>query len=140
MVDSIPESVLAYIAGLLDGEGNINIAKRCPNGTDTFRLTVSVYNNSYKAIDFVCRHLGGHSYLLSNKCLKLYWCSSKAQEVLKVLLPFLIIKREQAELAIAFQDLVNDRRAKNGSKPLTDMDIEVRRMFQTRSRELIRQQ
>jgi hypothetical protein len=78
---------LAYIAGIIDGEGSIGINKiKNYNGTNTtyYRLLVQVCMVEGCIPQWLCDAFGAVSFL-------------------KVILPYLKIKKEQAEIAIEFQ-------------------------------------
>ena len=91
---------LAYIAGLLDGEGCIQI-----NG-DKYSMNINIRNTVKAPLEFVEGILGGsiHSYLPKRGYICYTWrlCGAKAAIVLGFLLPYLIIKKERAILAIEF--------------------------------------
>lgn len=96
--------LLAYIAGIIDGEGCIMI-----HSTNLVR--VSVKNTNEWLVKFLKMNFGGclvyskHSW--GNLRSKPIWNwavdSKKASEFLQLILPYLQIKRPQAELAISFQ-------------------------------------
>lgn len=94
---------LAYLAGLVDGEGSLTISK-----CGAARLTV--YNTNLELLGWARQHFGGsvHCYQrLSNpnwKPLGRWVLGNVATaELLKKLVPYLIAKREQANLLIQFQ-------------------------------------
>lgn len=125
---------LAYIAGLLDGEGCIHIgAMTTKRGSLSYALTVNVANTFYPVLEFVRDRLGGVISPQRKDFYQLIWCSKLAQEVLLLLLPYLIIKRELAELSICFQDIIN---SKQDRCPLSDVELEVRKILYVKSREL----
>lgn len=136
--------VLAYIAGMLDGEGCISIKRQCYAHSyygPYFSLTVRIANTNPFVIEFIQEHIGGSLYFYENHTkqhktmYEVSWCSLKAQEVLKLLLPFLIVKKEPAELGIEFQDLVNNKLGhKRGS--LTNIELQAREVLYGKSREL----
>ena len=101
---------LAYIAGIVDGEGYIGISadhrKRNPN-RPCWRLRVTVTNTNEWLMQFLKFSFGGIIDLKRSSSLKpcYNWtlCRSNAAEFLKLILPYLRLKRPQAELAIKFQ-------------------------------------
>ena len=102
---------LGYIAGLLDGEGTV----RCKIITSTDRVTrlqtrISIVNTNKEVIDWLHQY-GGNVYKdssnqKSNETHKVVyvWVLSVAADChvfLKAILPYLIIKRERSQKAIA---------------------------------------
>ena len=93
----------AYIAGLIDGEGCIAIHKN--NGGHS--LAVTINQNDGKILDYCMGVFGGNIYSgLNDRNLTMYkWVlpNEKAMKMLKKILPFLTRKKEEAEVAIAFE-------------------------------------
>jgi hypothetical protein len=52
----------AYISGLLDSEGTINIYKSNYNDTFRYQMTISISNKSRNNIDFLLNIIGGQIY------------------------------------------------------------------------------
>ena len=104
-----------YAAGMIDSDGCISLYRGHKNirGNDFvhYRLMVIVNQTDGRAIDFLYGTFGGNLYrrnAVGNRRPFLYrWelGGEKAQRFLKQILPMLRIKREQAELAIRFQDI-----------------------------------
>jgi hypothetical protein len=100
---------LAYAAGIIDGEGCIGFNKR----TDHVVLRVSVGNTDPRLMDWLKTTFGGcvwsekQSYAPNAKP-RFGWelSAKKAEEFLRLLLPYLILKRERAELALAYRQTV----------------------------------
>ncbi len=102
---------LAYTAGIVDGEGSIGIArhksKSCKRGY-TLELCVQVTSSD----EWLCTWLkfafgSSLSHSVNNAGNPMWhWIlgARKASEFLKLILPYLKLKRPQAELAILFQD------------------------------------
>ena len=102
---------IAYMAGIFDGEGSITIAKRpaTPKWNPCYYLKVNIgMANEYipKLFQF---YFGGSIYRYEPRGLSklplwnLKLTTRQATELLSVLLPYLKLKRNEAELAIAFQ-------------------------------------
>jgi hypothetical protein len=97
----------AYVAGFIDTDGSIGIHR---NGTKarTYRIRVSLYNNNRPALEFIQLQFGGtiHSRKpCEGRFAKkiqhcLVWQAKRASAVLKKAMPFLIVKAEQARLAL----------------------------------------
>lgn len=102
------ELTLQYIAGFFDGEGSITV-------TRNLSLQVIIGQNDEAILLAIAQFMGcgkvsalkirrGHK-----QCFSLRWCGAKAAFVLEALLPFLLLKKERAELAIRMQTLVSPR-------------------------------
>lgn len=104
------KQLLAYLAGIIDGEGTVNITylpKR-----DEFRLRLQVVNTDKRLIDWLKSNFESHVYevkrhsLQNPKWRKRYewflYPKKATLPLLKSLIPFLICKKEQMEVAITF--------------------------------------
>lgn len=137
----VPCTDLAYIAGLLDGEGRVAIkthqSKRQIN--PSFSLVAEIDNTSKPAIDFVQERLGGAIWVKDRGNYRavyhLSWCADNAQAVLKLLLPYLIIKKDIAEIGIAFQDM---RHLKDGLRrdSVPKWQLEIMEVMYDRAKQL----
>ena len=104
---------LAYIAGIVDGEGYIGIQSDCKkskHGHPNLRLRVAVTSTD----EWLCQHL---KFAIGGGVIKLKRASEnhkpcwqweigykKAGDFLRLILPYLHLKKPQAELAIKFQE------------------------------------
>ena len=106
---------IAYTAGIIDGEGCIHIRRQHDKRYgNCFKYTLSVSVTS--AEEWLCKWLqfswGGSVHNQDRRKehpkWKLYWhwaiASRQANAMLKAIVPYLRIKRPQAEIAIGFQD------------------------------------
>lgn len=103
---------LAYIAGLVDGEGcirikkstyGIRIRKDCQNPTYSEMIQIRMVNEP--AIKFIQSRFGGNYYLekrpYGNKPLYCYQITCKlASNMIKQLLPYLKVKKEVAKIVL----------------------------------------
>ena len=121
---------LAYIAGIVDGEGYIGISadhrKRNPD-RPCWRLRVAVTNIDEWLMKYLKFSIGGGIIGLKNSknsrpCYQWEIKHSKASEFLKLIIPYLHIKKSQAELAIKFQSQINKSTCK-----LTEEQFAVRK-------------
>lgn len=115
---------LGYAAGLIDGEGCITIGRHHKtirgNNFIEYRLEVIVNQTDGGAIDFMYGTFGGYIHKRNSKPNPNYrpflyrWeiRGEKAMKFLKRIIPFLKIKKQQAELAIQFQS-IRTRNPKN---------------------------
>lgn len=111
--------VLAYTAGIIDGEGYIGVDRQKAKGgtegrrNDFYRLNVSVNVTDKSMTDFLMLHFGGYYRTRKrhtcNKKLVHAWHldGQKAIAFLTAIKPFMVVKPEQAELAIEFRSSFN---------------------------------
>lgn len=107
---------LEYMAGFFDGEGCVSAAirKRRPAEADrkgpSYILTVSVYNTIKESAMPFQRRFGGSVLANHPERTRPVWRwqiqQQPAGEALRVLIPHLRIKREQAELAIVLCEMM----------------------------------
>jgi len=96
---------LAYVAGIIDGEGWIGIY----TANKIYRLNVGVSNTNEWLVRWLEFAFGGHMHVLPvrhpNAKLQYDWqmCGRKAAEFLTLIYPYLRIKRYQAEIALDYQ-------------------------------------
>ena len=116
---------LAYIAGLMDGESYIGIKKSkaydcTKRRTPGYHARIQIRMVDEPAIKFIAETLGGwyykekpHSH--KGRLLYCYQASEKrAQEIIKVLLPFLKVKQRPAQIVLELRELQS-----NGKKHRT---------------------
>lgn len=106
-----------YLAGIIDGEGCINISN---SKNEIFHLRIMVKNTSKDLIFWLKEKFDGGIYFDKRRNEKWrdtwvwYIDSGKTANILKKVLPYLIIKKQQAKLAIKFQ---NTKKYKGTSIP-----------------------
>lgn len=145
-------SKYSYAAGFFDGEGCIRITKRNPrNGRSTnYSLLVTVAQKDGQSMDWLYGNFGGMVYMKNKKKDESDWVyewrltDRKAYEFLKKILPFIIVKKAQARLAIRFQERRNFARTRhypdNGRfAPLTKNELDTREKLYRRMCELKRE-
>lgn len=103
---------IRYVAGLFDGEGWITVVvKKYPDRT-SYQLVVGIAMVHRPLIEAIHRQLGGNIYIKmpspsqsANTRAGVTWrlTSGPAAAFLEQVVPFLVAKREEAELAIEFQ-------------------------------------
>ena len=103
---------LAYCAGLLDGEGNIYISPR-NDKTRCWAGRVRIANIDIRPLKLLRESFGGsiqkiHSPRGRRTCW--HWCIGGpiAEDFLRLVLPFLIIKKEEAEVFLEYRDTFHD--------------------------------
>jgi len=98
---------LAYAAGLIDGEGSITI---CRAGKGYHNVRVSICMSDGIAVPWLHRTFDGNFYeqRTAKQPDRIYrrWevYNKKAEVFLRLILPWLRVKRPQAELALKFRD------------------------------------
>ena len=121
----------AYLAGLFDGEGTFTISNSPPNnGRPSYAFReVYVTNTNLEVLNWLKDKLGGTIRVTKygkNGWKDVYkWHAGAKQHyyVVKNMLPFLIIKKKQAELILKFIKLKEKQKAnRRGPKGLTSME------------------
>ena len=111
----------AYLAGLIDGEGTIGIYKHYDPRRKTdgmyYQLNFRLANSNKEVIDWIISKLGGNLVVYQpryKQSLKSYVWSAIRKDlqltVLKGVLPYLIIKKRQAEIGIKFLEVSEYRK------------------------------
>ena len=105
------QAILAYAAGIIDGEGCIRIVVRKPRNRRSTQhsLILQVAQKDGILMDWLYGNFGGMVYLKNKRTDGSDWIyewrvmERKAAEVLKQVMPFLTVKKRQAELGLRFQ-------------------------------------
>lgn len=109
------ETELSYLAGIIDGEGTIFIQKKLDKRVETESWTywprVQVCNTNEAVMQWIHQIFGGLLYKKERSHLKRNWkCQfewytkpSLIDELLPLLIPYLIIKKPQAEIMMKFR-------------------------------------
>ncbi|KKK87767.1 hypothetical protein LCGC14_2749910 [marine sediment metagenome] len=96
----------AYAAGIMDGDGSIQIQEI--NRGSSYRFIVYLSGCERSPIDLLHSHWGGGITETVTQTGRPYFrwhiTSSKATQFLKDILPYLVGKANQAHLALRFQD------------------------------------
>ena len=121
---TVTEVECAYAAGFIDGEGCIAIARRVrwDNKRDAYVLRVSVRSTTRGPLDFLRERWGGGLCACGasgsghSTCQVWDWQlhARWAARFLEAIYPYLILKKEQALFARAFQAMMEPRRGKRG--------------------------
>ncbi len=128
----VTDTKLAYAAGIIDGEGSIGAYTRgSKQGRGSLCLQLTVANTDIRMLVFLSELWGGKVSTLNRKHMKrqLYEWSRVGREcgcVLQDVLPYLIVKKEQAELAVEFANSIQFGCGKGRSYILSDETIERR--------------
>ena len=103
----ILQTDLAYLAGLIDGEGTISCSvNKTKKGFLALQKQLSIFNTNIVLISWITARFSGtvHSRVRSEKWKEEHqvkWSATEAVIILELVLPYLVIKREQAEIFIA---------------------------------------
>lgn len=105
---------IAYCAGLFDGEGCISIGRYRKGRNGYAKLQIIVVQKRTDCIDFLIKVFGGNRRMVQRRNGKdIYWrwvlWANKSVEFLSKLLPYLIEKKDQAVLAIEFQQMCDSQ-------------------------------
>ncbi|MFA5037796.1 MAG: LAGLIDADG family homing endonuclease [Candidatus Izemoplasmatales bacterium] len=153
------DTTKAYLAGFIDGEGCIRIVEckaKWSRGSinPRFREHLQVSNTNFEVMEWIRENFGGCITVKSEgikkdgiyrkKQWKICWYDLQAVNLLKLMLPFLIVKNEEARVCIEFsevkkqQGLSKDRHTKgrSGVVAFTDEEINLRRNFAKKLSEL----
>lgn len=91
---------LAYVAGLFDGEGNVQVFQAFNRPRGSFAVSATITNTSLTTLKWVRSKFGGSIILHSTSvvqgkkpCYYLRWFSSNAVKFLKSIYPYCKIKR-----------------------------------------------
>lgn len=110
-MDNITQTDWAYLAGFMDGEGSFSIVRCERSGNRSgFRYSPhsDVANTHRKVMDNLYMKFGGNIKIskrnqknINHKDLyRLYFSPNKLREIIPNLLPYLIVKRRQAEICL----------------------------------------
>jgi hypothetical protein len=122
--DTVPTEIdWARLAAYIDGEGSIYITestRRRPGRADhrVMAVTICVVNTDPRLIRWCKENFGGNTGVMHKKVKRhrTSWAwriaSGSAVNVLKGCYQYFIVKKEQADLAIAFQETVKYRKGR----------------------------
>lgn len=99
---------LAYIAGLFDGEGTLVIGKypRISQKNLAYRAYMAIANTHVPTLQKIKSLIGGKivEQGIGKSCYSLTLSTNEIRNILSELLPYLSIKKEQAEVMLKFLD------------------------------------
>src|SRR5271155_455189 len=100
------ENTYIYMAGLFDGEGSVMIAhtKKVKNGPHYYHLKICLSNTHWGCMTFLRDNFGGCINWVPEYKGKRCWFwtlhSRKAANLLQHLLPYMVIKKREAKIAV----------------------------------------
>jgi hypothetical protein len=112
---NLTKAQLGYIAGVIDGEGSISIIKASGKYHFSYQLRLIVTNTDYRMLKWLKDTIGyGNVAERKRKITQPNWSpvyiysvtATKAKNLLVTIYPYLVIKREQADIAIEFTKTV----------------------------------
>lgn len=132
-----------YIAGFFDGEGHVTIGKtqKNPKWQPTYYLTIGFTNTNTKILEEIRNFLGIGRIVLNSRgykrdnprtCYSLVASAIQAKEILTLIFPYLVVKKDRALLAISFQERVK----LNKFQKLSNDEVLVRESIRTKIMEL----
>ena len=123
--EGVTETQLAYIAGILDGEGTCVIGKCVrDNRALAYRGYLAIANTYLPVLEWIQNRIGGNIALQDKQggpyagtwCYSLSFSANEIRRELPRLLPYLVIKRKQAEVLLSFLA----RQESNASAPISE--------------------
>lgn len=146
-MDDLTQAELGYLAGLVDGEGCINIA--CTRGRYYVLQVITAQTNEYMLNHWQQRTGLGTVHRMKsssnpNQSNKWHWhCSNKkAEQLLRPLMPYLVLKQEEARVALEFLGVCRQQQAQFRGKHvarLTDEMLKVREVYKQTLHDLKKQ-
>jgi hypothetical protein len=113
---TVDEKALAYFAGLFDGEGCVNVTEVKPKPgrrSPTFQTLARVSMTDQRSLHLPLDSFGGTIRLTSKVGARPIWVwrvyHKTAKPFLEAILPYLVVKRLQAELLIELENGVPGR-------------------------------
>jgi len=114
-ISSLPETVLAYIAGFVDGEGAFTVNRRWHKSKDKkskwigYSAYLEIGNTDKQVMDWLHNTLRITSNVFPQKqkpprrtCYRLRMSGKQSITVTRAILPYLIVKRDIAKLFLGF--------------------------------------
>lgn len=142
------ETEIAYLAGFFDGEGCIQInkvgtelAKRY-NKNGRYYLMVSVNQVNPAPLEILQKSyngtIGPHAEKTSTKRKTWVWRvqGKHADKFLEDILPYLLVKKEEALVALQFRETFWPNGRKHRNLPLTDEEISKREEYRLKIRDI----
>lgn len=101
------DTELAYLAGIVDGEGSISIS--LDSKEDRFKLSLDITNTNLEVLQWVQKEWGGSISTRTPRaghrkpCHRWFASAELTEKVLRAILPYMRIKQLQAQLALDFR-------------------------------------
>lgn len=137
------ETEIAYLAGIIDGEGCISIC-RCNPGKEKHprkivrhRLRLSITQKPNDLITWLFEKFPKHGCCHSKNpdgsihCMAVVWWDNTAGKIIRMVYPYLTCKKAQADIAFEFLEYKENFKTP-GSRGLSDDDIKIRDEYKRR--------
>ena len=118
---------LAWAAGFIDGEGTFTLTRRLKPRL-SYDLKISAGQTSIEPLEKLCSLFGGKSYMRRapfgiHKKPMYGWqvCNKMAEKTARLLLPYLIVKKQRAILMLEYCDTKNKFKPGAG-RPLPEFE------------------
>lgn len=101
-----------YVAGIIDGEGSFTIGKVAPQGgriRPTYRLYMAVTNQNLLLLESLKETYGVGSIMISTTAYQWIVANRQAEMIIRKIRKHLLVKKEQADIALLFRRVVNRR-------------------------------
>ena len=131
-INNLTDTDAAYLAGIIDGEGSINLSrvhKNSPDHTTTYFIRLRVTNTHRGLLDWIVLKVGYGSVgkmknydSKYNRKQAYQWnlSNQRVVDVLRQVYPYLKVKRLQAEVAFEYQKTVGISFGKKLSEEIVD--------------------
>jgi hypothetical protein len=113
LIPSVETTTAAYFAGLFDGEGWIRVETRKGRLGGTAQLSIGLGSTDLSIAPKMKELFGGHLCRVripgksSRKLMQTWGCTNDtAASFLKIIYPYMIIKKRQAALAFKFRNIM----------------------------------
>lgn len=132
LIDCSETAERAYLAGILDGESNMGLAHARQHSTTSVMFRITVRHTNKELIDWLALRWGGKTTkgTLQNPRAKdtwVWWANGRdALPILKIVLPYLRVKPQQAVLGIEWIETLSARMPGKWSRSLTSEQKERR--------------
>lgn len=102
------EADIAYLAGIIDGEGSILIVKGSLKGRVTWNSSISIANSSLDLLEWIQSVFGGalrHTRTpMGKKFYILEWTNDRGREIALAIKPYIKLKYVQCSLFLEYLD------------------------------------
>lgn len=116
MVSSYQNDIYAYLAGFIDADGSISITTAKYDSKISYRIKLSAHNCKKEPIDLLAAQFGGGKIRFKKTgkarlhnnwrpCYEWIITCNKAADAIRKLIPFLLVKREQALICLELDDI-----------------------------------
>jgi hypothetical protein len=126
---AISETDKAYAAGFFDGEGCVDIRYRTTHGGkyERFELRIHIPQIAVGVLEWMKEKFGGSVDAHGGpKCSRWLMTGPEAAGFLETVMPYLNVKRQQAETALQFAATFPERRKSNGRAGFERVPAQIR--------------